>query len=134
MVALAHRVLCAGAMQEFLNLDRCAAFVAARSTMASVQHAVRGWPPALADRTRRAAATAVDITAEATSHRHASADRRRCLRDAITSAVGVADAVDRARALGFDDDQLDELQRVAGRSVALLGMFLHANTSPMPES
>ncbi|HEX4420593.1 MAG TPA: hypothetical protein VH165_21910 [Kofleriaceae bacterium] len=102
--------------------------------MASVQHAVRGWPPALAARTRRAAATAVDITAEATSHRHASADRRRCLRDAITSAIGVADAVDRARALGFDDDQLDELQRVAGRSVALLGMFLHANTSPMPES
>lgn len=114
---------------EFADLERCAAFVAARTTLMSVQRAARSWPSGLAEHARRAAGAVVDVTAEATVYGHASSERRRCLRAAITGAVHVTDAVDRARALGYDDDALDELQRVAGRSVALLGMFLHANTT-----
>jgi len=116
-------------MTEFASLDRCAAFVAARSTLVSVQRAAQAWPPSLAEHARRAAATVVDVTAEATSYRHASSERRRCLREAIRGAVHVVDTVDRARALGYDDGAIDDLARVAGRSVALLGMFLHANTT-----
>lgn len=130
---MARGVLFAARMgeTEFASLDRCAAFVAARSTLLSVQRAARRWPSGLADRARRAAVAVVDVTAEATVYGHATTERRRCLREAITGAVHVADAVDRARALGYDDDALDELQRVAGRSVALLGMFLHASTTEL---
>ncbi len=72
---------------------------------------------------------AVELTAEATAHGPASAGRRRCLRDAITSAIGIAAAVDIARTAGFGDAELHDVQRVAGRLVALLAMFLHATTS-----
>jgi hypothetical protein len=118
-------------MAEFSTLERCAAFVAARSALDCVQRAGRGWPSSLAERARHEASEALRGTAEATTYRHATTDRRRWLRHALTRAVGVTDAVDRARELGFDDDELDELQRLAGRTVALLAMFLHANTSPM---
>jgi hypothetical protein len=77
---------------------------------------------------------AAELTAEALAHGHASAGRRRCLCDAITSAIGIAAAVDIARARGFGEADLDDLQRTAGRAVALLAMFLHANTSPIPET
>jgi hypothetical protein len=117
-------------MGEFVSLDRCAAYVAARSALSAVQRAAGNWPDDLAARARRAAIHTLQITAEATSHGHGSAARRRCLRDAITSAVGVAASVDVARALGFGNAELIAAQRVAGRTVALLGMFLHANTSP----
>ncbi len=118
-------------MGEFVSLDRCAAYVAARSTLSAVQRAASTWPEDLAARARRAAIHTLQITAEATSHDHGSAARRRCLRDAITSAVGLAASVDVARALGFTNPELMAVQRVAGRTVALLGMFLHANTSPI---
>ncbi|HEY0189541.1 MAG TPA: hypothetical protein VGC42_00370 [Kofleriaceae bacterium] len=116
----------------FSDLERCAAFVAARTTLTSVQRAARGWPSALADPARRAAASVVDVTAEAAAQRHASREQRRSLREALRGAIHVVDTIDRARGLGYDDAELDDLQRVAGRSVALLGMFLHANTSAFP--
>jgi hypothetical protein len=120
-------------MGEFASLDRCAAYVAARATSSAVPGIVAGWPASLAERTRRAAVDAVAITAAALHHDRRSVARRRCLRDAITSAVAVASFVDLARAMGFATGELDELQRLAGRSIALLAMFLHATTSPIPE-
>ena len=121
-------------MCEFSSLERCAAYVAARAALIAVQRVVAGWPDTLADRARRAAIDTMQVTAEAISHAHGSAGRRRCLRDAITSAIGVAASIDIARAMGFGDAGLDEVQRLAGRTVALLGMFLHANTSSIPET
>lgn len=119
-------------MGEFASLERCAAYVAARDTLAAIQRIARSWPEGLADRTRRAAVDAMEITARALSHRRETASRRRCLRDAIASAIAVASLVDLARAMGFGTVELDELQRLAGRSIALLAMFLHATTSPIP--
>lgn len=121
-------------MCEFSSLDRCAAYVAARAALVAVRRAVDGWPDTLADRARGAAIDTMHVTAEAISHAHGSAGRRRCLRDAITSAIGVAASVDVARAMGFGDAGLDDALRLAGRTVALLGMFLHANTSSIPET
>jgi hypothetical protein len=120
-------------MSEFKSLDRCAAYVAARTALTAVQRVAEGWPDELAERARSAAADTLHVTAEAISHGHASAGRRRCLRDALTSAIRVAASVDAARTLGFDDAGLDHAQRTAGRTVALLGMFLHANTAAIPE-
>ena len=120
-------------MCEFTSLDRCAAYVAARSALSAVQRVSSCWPDGLAERTRRAAVDTVQVTAEATAHSHGSAGRRRCLRDAITSAVGVAACVDIARAMGHGGAELIHVQRVAGRTVALLAMFLHANSSPIPD-
>jgi hypothetical protein len=120
-------------MCEFASLDRCAAYVAARALLVAVQGVVGSWPTQLSDRARRTATAVVALTAEAVSHEHASAGRRRCLRDAISGALGVAAAVDVACAMGFDDADRHDVQRLAGRSVALLAMFLHANTSPIPE-
>jgi hypothetical protein len=121
------------AMAEFASLERCAAYVAARATRSAVQRAIARWPESLADRTRRAAACAMETTAQALTHDRLSVGRRRCLRDAITAAVEVAAFVDLARAMGFANGDLDELQRLAGRSIALLAMFLHATTSPIPD-
>jgi len=121
-------------MSEFKSLDRCAAYVAARMALIAVQRVAGSWPDGLAERARGAAADALHVTAEAISHGHASAGRRRCLRDALTSAIRVVESVDAARALGFGDAELDHAQRTAGRTVALLGMFLHANTAAIPEA
>jgi hypothetical protein len=120
-------------MGEFVSLDRCASYVAARAALSALQRTTASWPEGLAGRARRAASATIQITAEATLHDHGSAARRRCLRDAITTAIGVTAAIDIARTLGFDGSDLVDAQRVAGRTVALLGMFLHANTSPIPE-
>ena len=121
-------------MSEFASLERCAAYVAARTALIAVQRIAHGWPDALADRARRSAADTMHVTVEAISHGPSTAGRRRCLRDALTSAIGVAASVDVARAMGYDDAELDQLQRTVGRVVALLGMFLHANTAPVPET
>jgi hypothetical protein len=119
---------------EFANLDRCAAYVAARTTLTAVQRLAGRWPESLADRTRRAAADAMHGTADAVSFGLGSVRRRRRLRDALTSAVTVASFIDLARTMGFGGRDLDDTQRLAGRSIALLGMLLHADTSPIPES
>lgn len=121
-------------MSEFKSLDRCAAYVAARTALISVQRVADGWPEGLAERARSAASDTLHVTAEAISHGHASAGRRRCLRDALTSAISVAASVDAARTMGLGDAGLDHAQRSAGRTVALLGMFLHANTAAIPEA
>jgi hypothetical protein len=121
-------------MGEFANLDRCAAYVAVRSTHAAVQRFGDSWPQSLADRTHRAAAAAMQVTADAVSFGQGSIRRRRRLRDALTSTVTVASCIDLARAMGFGSRELDDAQRLAGRSIALLGMLLHADTSPVSES
>ena len=117
-------------MCEFASLDRCAAYVAARAALTAVQRAAAAWPDGLGQRARRSAIATVQLTAEAISHDHATAGRRRCLRDAITTALGVAATIDVAHAMGYGDGdgELVDVQRIAGRVVALLGMLLHAST------
>ncbi|HSS01049.1 MAG TPA: hypothetical protein VLM79_28525 [Kofleriaceae bacterium] len=120
-------------MGEFASLERCAAYVATRATLTAVEGAVSRWPQSLGERTRRVAADAVATTAKSLAHDRLSAGRRRCLREAISSAVAVASCIDLAHAMGFALVELDELHRLAGRSIALLAMLLHASTSPIPE-
>jgi len=118
-------------MRDFATLDRCAAYVAARAALIAVQRATASWPESLAARARHGAIDTVQLTAAAVSHDHASAGRRHCLREALTAALGVAATVDVAGAMGFAGDELADIQRIAGRTVALLGMFLHASTSAL---
>src|SRR6185436_12095649 len=120
-------------MAEFVTLDRCAAYVAARTTLATVQRISSRWPESLADRARGAAVDAMQLTAEAITHGHGTAGRRRRVRDALTGAIHVAELVDLARAMGLATVELDGLQRLAGRTVALLGMLLHASTTVFPD-
>jgi hypothetical protein len=116
-------------MREFASLERCAAYVAARAVLTDVQRAAARWPEALRHRARHAALDTLQLTAQAASHGHDSAGRRQCLREAITTALGVAATIDAARAMGYGGEELAELQRVTGRTIALLGMFLHAGTA-----
>jgi len=112
---------------EFASLDRCAAYVAARHALAAVHASTETWPTPLADQARRAAAEVVMTTAEGIGHDHASPGRRRCLRAAIGSALEVAATVDVARAMGIAG--VERAQQLAGRSVAMLGLFLHAQAT-----
>jgi hypothetical protein len=118
-------------MSELINLDRCAAYVAARATLAAVQRVAGPWPPELADRARRGAVDAIHLTAIAVSYAAGSPGRRHCLREAITSAVGVAAFVDAAGAMGYGAEPteplLEQARRVAGQTIALLGMLLHTS-------
>lgn len=116
-------------MCEFASLDRCAAYVAARAALIAVQRAAARWPEALGDRARHGAIDAMQLTAQAVSHGHATAGRRECLREAITAALGLAATVDAVGAMGYGGSEIIELQRATGRTVALLGMFLHATTT-----
>ena len=129
MVSRARCVLAAAHMCEIANLDRCAAYVAARAALIAVQRAVASWPTNLAARARHGAMDTVQLTAEAVSHDHATPGRRQCLREAITSALCVAATIDIAHAMGYGGGELLDVQRVAGRTVALLAMLLHASTT-----
>ena len=116
-------------MAEYATLDRCAAYVAARTAVTMVQRIAARWPDSVAERLRHATVDAMQATADAVSHHHGSVNRRRCARQALTSAVRVAALVDLARAMSLGQRELDDLQRIAGRTIALLAMFLHAETS-----
>jgi hypothetical protein len=116
-------------MREFASLERCAAYVAARAVLTEVQRTAAHWPETLRLRARHAALDTLQLTARAAHQGHDSAGRRQCLREAITTALGVAATVDAVSAMGYGGDELAELQRVTGRTIALLGMFLHAGTA-----
>ncbi len=120
-------------MSEFATLDRCAGYVAARAVLLAISRVADRWPEHLAEEARHAAIDTMMITAEALGYAPGSAGRRRCVRDAITSALAVAAVVDIARALGYEDDDVGHAQQMAGRAVALLGMFLHANAALYPD-
>jgi hypothetical protein len=122
-------------MREFTHLDQCAAYAAARAALIAVQRITSSWPSGLAELARHAAADAVRVTAAALSYRPGSADRRRCLRDAIVSAINVAALIEDAGAMGatcVDAASLEHTQRIAGRSIALLGICLRDNEPPAP--
>ena len=122
-------------MCEFTSLERCAAYVAARTVLTVVQRTAPRWPAALGDRACRAAIATAQQIAQAIAHDQGTAERRRHLRGALASALTVAAAVDLAAVdlagLAGDalDGELDELTCVTGRTIALLGMLLHASTT-----
>ncbi len=114
-------------MNEFESLDCCSAYVAARDALDAAHRAASAWPAALATQVHEAAVDAIMLTAEAIGHEPGTAGRRRCLREALASALGLAATLDVARAMALPDDAA---QRLAGRAIAMLGMFLHANAMP----
>ena len=120
-------------MCEFESLDRCAAYEAARGACEAIRGAAAAWPDPLAGEARRAAESAVAWIAEGLGHDHGSAARRRCLRAALATALELAALCDVARALGEASPPGDRALRLAGRSVAMLGLFFHATASPFVE-
>jgi hypothetical protein len=112
------------------ELDRCAAYVAARAALAAIHDATHEWPTDLASQARRAAIDTVMTTAEGLAYDHGTAARRRCVRNALATAIALAATVDVARALGHADPRLDRAQHHAGRAIALLGLLFQASTMP----
>jgi hypothetical protein len=112
------------------DLDRCAAYVAARDALVAIHDASAAWPSTIAVEARRAAVTAVAITAEGLGHGATTAARRRCIREALASAIAVAATLDVARAAGVDDGSMTAAQHHTGRAVALLALLLHASANP----
>ena len=112
------------------DLDRCAAWIAARDALVSVHDESTAWPPPLAADARRAAIAAVALAAEGLAHRHGSAARRRCVRDALQHALALAATLEVVHATGPVTDDAAGVARAqhhASKSVALLGLLLHAN-------
>ena len=121
-------------MNEFVTLDRCAAYVAARFAVEALQEAAPGWcDNQLVVEARRAAIAVVMTIAEAIANDPCSPARRRCLRAAMATAIELAATIDVARALGARDDATGEAQHRAGRTIAALGLFFHATTHPLVE-
>ncbi len=118
-------------MCEFDSLDRCAAFVATRDSLAAIHRAARSWPAEIAGTARHAATRTMMTTAEGVRCDPSSANRRRCLRDALGTAIEVAATCDLAVAMGVSDDDLEAARRQSGRAIALLALFFHANTAPL---
>jgi hypothetical protein len=115
---------------ETLAIDRCAAYAAARGTLAAIRHVTATWPRDLADEAKRAAQAVVASIAEALGYPHATQARRRCIREAVVVATELSAVCDVARALGIVDDGLVEAQRMTGRMLAMLGMLFHAELQP----
>jgi hypothetical protein len=126
-VAAARDVLGADGVCEFDDPEKCAAYVAARCAVEALHRAARVWPEELADPAGIAAVALERATADCLDHPPATAARRRCVREAIVIAIGLASACDIARALGLVGDALDDAQRATSRAIALLAMFLHAS-------
>jgi hypothetical protein len=112
------------------DLDRCAAYVAARDALVAIHDTSTTWPPAIAIEARRAAVAAVAITAEGLHHGASTAARRRCIREALAAAIALAATLDVARAVGVGDADMTLAQHHTGRTVALLGLLLHASANP----
>jgi hypothetical protein len=117
----------AGGVHEFEFPEKCAAYVASRAAVEAVQRAARRWPLELAEPARTAAVALDHAAADCLDHPPATAGRRRCVREAIVIAIGVASACDIAHALGLAGDELDAAQRTTSRAIALLAMLLHAS-------
>jgi hypothetical protein len=115
-------------VMEHLIRERCAAYVATRGALEAVQRAATSWPDELAVPACTAAMASLHAMADSLDQPAASAARRRCVRDALVIALGVAAACDVAHALGHQGDALAEAQRAASRAISMLGMFLHAST------
>jgi hypothetical protein len=114
-------------MREREPIDRCVAYAAARDALEAVHRAL--WPVELGDQARRAALETVMVTAESLSHAPATPARRRCVRSAISTAIELAAVCDIARAMGIEDIELDEAQRLSSRAIAMLGLLFHASAS-----
>lgn len=115
-------------------LDRCAAYVATRTAYDAMRRASPTWPPQLAEQAKQAALEAITTTAESFAFGHATAARRRCVRSALASAVELAAVCDVVHALGDPNADLDEVQRCAGRSIAMLGLLFNANANRFNEA
>ena len=111
---------------EFETLDRCAAYVAARASAYAIQRESVRWPKRIANHARRLADETIQATTDALKYVPSSALRRRGLRGALGSALETAAACDAARELGIADE---ELLRLTGRTVSLLGMLFHASAA-----
>jgi hypothetical protein len=134
VAAGAPRALPRGMTTPTAELERCAAYTAARDALVHVHDASTRWPEDVASGACRAAVAAVAMTAEGLDHPTGTSARGRCIREALGAALVLAGALEVAKAIGEDDGDDDVGSGIAlarhhaGRSVALLGLLLHANT------
>ena len=107
------------------ELDRSAAYVAAKSALDVVQRVTGGWPNEVAEPAKRCARDLLKSISEALEHGETTAARRRCLRGAILNAIELAAIADIARAHGLG---CEEWLQSTGRTLSLLGMSYHATS------
>jgi hypothetical protein len=114
-----------------LHLDRCAAYVAARAALVAIANVSERWPLDLAQQAKQHAMNTVMTTAEGLSFEHGSPGRRRCVRNALGTALSLAATIDVVRAIHADETFAPDTSRAqdtAGKAVALLGLLFQANS------
>lgn len=112
-----------------ITLDRFAAYCSARETLASIQRATSAWPRELADEAQKTATNVIAKTAQAIEQEPTSAERRRCLRDAMCDALVLASICDLASKHGLTSEDLEDSLRHASRTISMLGMSFHATAA-----
>jgi hypothetical protein len=109
--------------------DRFAAYTSARSALTAIQRATAAWPPDLAERAQKTASSVLTRTAEAIEQDPTSAERRRCLRDALVDALVLASICDLASSHGLVSDDPEDTLRHASRTISMLGLSFHATSA-----
>lgn len=109
--------------------DRYAAYSSARDAFEAIRRAASAWPRELAEEAERTATNVIIKTAKAIEQEPTSAERRRCLRDAMCDALVLASLCDLASKHGLTSKDLDETLRHASRTVSMLGMSFHATAA-----
>lgn len=117
----------AGRTPDARSLEKCAAYVAARGALDTIVRTSRRWPELMGIEARIAALEMVRAVVDGVTCEPESVRRRRCARDAMTSALRVAALCDVARATGVDDVALEEAERATSRAVSVLALFFHAS-------
>ena len=106
-----------------MQLDRSAAYVAAKRALESVNGA--SWPPELGGPARRFATEMIDAIVKSLAFGETTVARRRCLRHAMISALELATICDVARAHGIANE---ESISATSRMLSLLGLAYHATS------
>lgn len=115
------------AVFELGALERSPAYLAVGAVLIALQRTAMRWPERLADRAMRAALDAAQRAADAIGAARGSSLARQRLGESIASMVDIAACVDLARAMRFGGADSDDVQRLAGKAITMLGVALQAD-------
>jgi hypothetical protein len=113
-----------------ITLDRFAAYSCARDALNAIHKATAAWPTDLAAQAKATATNILAKTIEAIDKEPTSAERRKCLREAMVEALMLASICDLASSHdGLKSDELADSLRHASRTISMLGMSFHATSA-----